>query len=541
MVPLRATALSVAALLLIGFIARAEVIPYPPYPGAPKSTLCSLSVDGASVFVHQYNEKSYAHFAFTGEVTVRISSMSTLSSFLIQPRPYGIVATKDGNSITFKLNQPRKLVINFNASVYTHTSPALFLFAEAPETNPPRIGDANVKNIMDYGADNTGITSATAKITQAMTEAAALQNGVVFFPGPAIYKVESVAMRSNVTLYVQAGAQIKGTGNFSYSSLRNVRVRGRGCIDMPRGHRFTKCQRIDLEGVFIRTCDHWTIYPTECDSMSFTNIKILNHSLATGGYTDDAIDFDNSRHMLVDDVFAFEVDDFVGLTGVREAVPTPIEDITVRNCVAANEFRFLLIKGQAVEGHYKYCKNVLIENSHHITDPHGGGPLFFLLDGSPMDATTPLSTEDVRILNCSTTDGQVFGCVTQPNYTVRNIYVEDFTCYASGPSFNPFTWMAWIYKQGGIMENISFKCWTIAGQTITGSAADTAKFHLNIQVPVTYLPCDGVKVHPRRTEGNLQPSPFGLSSWGQALRIGSPGDYRLVILRPDGRTIAGSA
>ena len=213
-----------------------------------------------------------------------------------------------------------------------------------------------------------------------MTDVSTLPGGgIVLFPANGIYKVEDLALKSNVTLYVEAGAQIKGTGRFTYQSLRNTKIRGHGCIDMPRGHQLTQCREVSLEDVFIRTSTGWTIHARNSDSLTLRNIKILNHSLATdpNGYTDDAMDFNNSSNILVDDVFGFEIDDFVGITGWN-TTPTDMTNITIRNCVACNDFRFLLIKG-AGEGFYNSVKNLTIENcqlSHFVSKSDSKPPMY---------------------------------------------------------------------------------------------------------------------------------------------------------------------
>ena len=62
-------------------------------------------------------------------------------------------------------------------------STGLMLFAEPPEQNPPKPGDSNVVNILDYHVDNTGKTLETTKINQAISDVSARSGGgVLFFP-----------------------------------------------------------------------------------------------------------------------------------------------------------------------------------------------------------------------------------------------------------------------------------------------------------------------------------------------------------------------
>ena len=72
---------------------------------------------------------------------------------------------------------------------------------------------------MDYKIDNTGKTLETAKINQAISEVSARPGGgVLFFPA-GVYLTGTVLMKSNVKLYVDADAVIRGsTRNADYSA-----------------------------------------------------------------------------------------------------------------------------------------------------------------------------------------------------------------------------------------------------------------------------------------------------------------------------------
>jgi polygalacturonase len=134
------------------------------------------------------------------------------------------------------------------------------LFAEPPEQNPPKLGDPNVVNIMDYKVDNTGKTVETAKINQAISDVSAKPGGgVLFFPTGGIYMTGTLLMKSNVQLYVDAGALIKGTGKIAdytsapappggrplraqviFDNVENAGLAGRGAVDSCSASTATK-------------------------------------------------------------------------------------------------------------------------------------------------------------------------------------------------------------------------------------------------------------------------------------------------------------
>jgi len=243
----------------------ASVTPTPPYPGAPPSLAYQVTVDGQPIFAYRYptynqfNWMDYASFSMTGKVHVTITSLVSerdVRTAYVRPIAYNIQPQIKGNTIGFDLDRPRYLVIFINEEpLFSGTG--LLLFADAPEANAPKLGDANVVNIMDYKIDNTGKTVETAKINQAISDVSARPGGgVLFFPKAGVYLTGLVMMKSNVTFYVEAGAVLKGstknadyvlppgtTGGpgrvqralFVFNNVENASLMGRGTVDM-RGY-----------------------------------------------------------------------------------------------------------------------------------------------------------------------------------------------------------------------------------------------------------------------------------------------------------------
>src|ERR1039457_6783524 len=192
--------------------AFAAVTPYPPYPGAKVSPSFEVTVDGQPVFVHrfltyyQFQFMAYASFSMTGKVRVTVTNLVGEMNVLtcdIRPLAYGIKPQISGNTCSFELDRPRYLLV-FPNEVASFGAAGLILFAEPPEKNPPKLGDPNVVNIMDYKVDNTGKTVETAKINQAISDVSARPSGgVLFFPKGGVYLTGLVMMKSNVKFYVE--------------------------------------------------------------------------------------------------------------------------------------------------------------------------------------------------------------------------------------------------------------------------------------------------------------------------------------------------
>jgi Glycosyl hydrolases family 28 len=368
--------------------AFASVAPYPPYPGAPPSLAYKVTVDGQPVFVHRfptYNQfqwMDHASFSMSGKVHVMITSLvneRNVVTCYVRPLAYNIHPQISGNSISFDLDQPRYLVIFFNEEP-TFQSPGLLLFAEPPEKNPPKLGDPNVVNILGYKIDNTGKTVETAKINQAIGDVSARPGGgVLFFPA-GIYLTGTILMQSNVKLYVDVDAVIRGSRKSAdyvsppmpsgsrplralvvFNNVQNAGLMGKGAIDAEgypwlwhdfqpdlgdgsarseeglvndphggvRGYIVNNCRNISFQGLLLLRSSYWTVTVSDTDGFSATNIKIVNRKQQ---YHDDAFDFTgSSKHIRIEDGFAMTMDDtFAFYHGHGTA---GLEDIAVKGFV----------------------------------------------------------------------------------------------------------------------------------------------------------------------------------------------------------------
>jgi hypothetical protein len=397
----------------------AVVIPYPAYSGAAASLAYKVSVDGEPVFVHRlptYNQfqwMDHASFSMTGKVHVTITSLVNerkIVTCYIRPLAYGIHPKISGNTVSFDLDQPRYLVIFFNEEP-TFQSPGLLLFAEPAEKNAPEIGDANVLNIMDYKVDNTGKTLETEKINQAIRDVSAKPGGGVLFFPVGVYLTGTVVMQSNVKLYVDAGALIRGSRRnadyFSppmpagarplramvvFNNVENAGLEGRGTIDMEgypwlwhdfqpdtgdgkarteeglvndphgtgvKGYIINNCKNISFEGLLLLRSAYWTTTVSDTENFTATNIKIVNRKQQ---YHDDAYDFaGNDKHILIQDGFAMTMDDTFAFYGGKRST---VKDVTVKGFVNYTYTSALAIG----YGGAPNMEHVRFEDVHFVSD-----------------------------------------------------------------------------------------------------------------------------------------------------------------------------
>ncbi len=494
--------------------ASAGFVAYPPYPGAPRSQDYSVAVDGQPVFVHHfptYNGSGfmdYVHFAFTGKVTVTITRNSgKVSTCDVRPLAYGIAPRKSGKTVTFELDRPRYLIVFINEPA-SFASNGLVFFAEAPEENPPKPGDANVVDVTSYGIDPTGKTVETAKINQAVADVAAKPGGgVLFFPRGGVYLTGTVMMKSNVTLYVEAGALIKGSANtadyppaplasgsgahmgclFWFNDVANARLMGRGTIDANgypelhggkrniQSYRLDHCRDIVFQDLILRRSCYWTINLFDCDGFTSRRIKILNRKK---DYCDDGYDIDVSRHVRIEDGFALVTDEPFAIKGTSRASFQPIEDIVVKGFVAYGYDDGLAI-GYHGESRYKFVKDVRFEDVHFVSAWKSYAIWIAFTPNPPTGYSEHIDRplENFRFVNCTFEEGgavYISGGVaplTGFSFEGCRIYNQLRRSTISGTGFGP----------------VSFKDLRIEGAAI-GSVEDLRKAGMDISVPAKFEP-----------------------------------------------------
>ena len=192
-------------LLQQGWGADGKLITYATTPGAEMSRTYSLFVNGKEVFVEKFKDISYARFAFSGAVRLEVKMATSFGQYTLSPKSYNIPSQKNENSISFSLDRPRKLILQLEG-----IAEKLFILADAPEVDVPRLGDKNVTNLLDYLSDRSG-TKLQTKELQTAIDKVSQKGGVLFVPNGK-YLTGTFVMRKNVTLYLQDGALIQGSG-----------------------------------------------------------------------------------------------------------------------------------------------------------------------------------------------------------------------------------------------------------------------------------------------------------------------------------------
>ncbi|MGV9981575.1 cellulose binding domain-containing protein [Micromonospora wenchangensis] len=312
----------------------------PALRGATKSTLYTVTADANPLFVEKMTKYApemqvhYAHcsMAAAGTAQFSVTVAESFSSYTVSPKSRKLAVARSGNTISFT-SGPNYLIVQFDAKEL------LFVLIDAPEADAPQVGDADVANLADYGVDNTGATLVTSKIQSAINAASGATRNILYVP-PGRYQVGELWMRSNMTLYLAAGAVLYGsnqkadfnTGSggvniegMQHASLRMYQVRnakllGRGVID--GNGKYLRAQGINLavlkieessdilvDGVTVRDSSYWNTLVYRSDRVTIRNYKLINCRPNSGYNNTDGVDFDESTNSLLSNAFLYTGDD----------------------------------------------------------------------------------------------------------------------------------------------------------------------------------------------------------------------------------------
>ncbi len=283
------------------------------------------------------------------------------------------------------------------------------------------------ENVRDHGAKGDGIAKDTAAIQGAIDAANRKGGGVVLLP-PGRYICGTIHLKSNITLYLSAGATLAEspdnqdfdpyetlpfksvsddeTTYFHYAmveaeNVHNIAILGEGTIDGNRTKRggpktiaLKLCQNVAIRGISVQNSPNYSISLWGCDHVDIDGVTVRN------GWA-DGIDPDASRFVRIancsidshDDAICPKASPSMGMENRRDT-----ENLTVTNCVLrtnANDFKF----GTESSGGYK---NIAFSNSVILareTGSHAGSGISIeSVDGGHVDGVviSNISMRDVQ-------------------------------------------------------------------------------------------------------------------------------------------------
>ena len=347
-----------------------------------------------------------------------------------------------------------------------------------------------VHQVGDFGVKPDGATLNTQAIQRAIEKAAADGGGVVYF-GPGEYLTGTISLRGNVTLYLEAGAVIRGSKNrqdYQQGCLiygrdaANAAIRGRGAIDgngpafwKREGGRwrigawrpgnmlqFVRCENLMLEDITLRSSPAWTVHPIDCDRVTIRGISILNGlGPEDHGPNTDGIDPNGCTRVRISDCYIQSGDDSIVLKITRRTGGSRVcRDITVTNCVLVTRETALKIGSET----YGEFRNITFSNC--VVRDAGCGVGLWMRDGGIIDGWT------VNNISMTLTDGGQPIYMTsfprsrlsepgaaaeeeRPPGTVRNIMVSNVAAVGDGCIF--LSGMEEKPIEGVVLDNIRIR------------------------------------------------------------------------------------
>ena len=397
------------------------LITCPALPGATASPLYSVTIGGKPLFVEKLTKFSpemqvhYAHGSLSGAgtATVAVTVSESFSSYTVSPKSRKLSATKSGNTITFDTS-PNYLILTFDSKEL------LFILLDAAETNPPKVGDANVKNLADYSVDNTGASLMTSKIQSAIDAASGATQNILYVP-PGKYQVGELWLKSNMTMYLACGAVLYGsssTSDFNTGSgginiegmqhslirmyqIKNAKISGRGVLDA-NGHairaaglnaslmKIEQSSAITVDGIVVRDSSYWDTLIYRSDQVTLQNYKVINCRPTTTTYNNtDGVDFDESTNGTLSNAFLYTGDDAMATKNEEAAGTINTKNIIHQHIVLYNNSAGCKIgtktMGQSMNG-------VVFKDVDVVKAGRG-----LVIDGADTAVVQNTTFEDIRI------------------------------------------------------------------------------------------------------------------------------------------------
>jgi hypothetical protein len=218
-------------------------------------------------------------------------------------------------------------------------------------------------DVRAFGARGDGETFDTRAIRAAIAAAAERGGGIVHVP-PGTYVTGTIALASNVTLHLDAGATLLGSPHAEdyqvrtddgartvwhalvhADAVKHVAITGRGTIRgqgsdgdfkvTPPKFReprrpvllgFYRSRSVRVEGITLRDAPAWVQHYLDCENVTIDGITVYSHA----NYNNDMFDIDGCRDVRITNCTGDTGDDALTLKSTGVAI---CENITVANCV----------------------------------------------------------------------------------------------------------------------------------------------------------------------------------------------------------------
>lgn len=333
-------------------------------------TVNGQSVDTVAYFEYQNGvyRYSYAHLAYEGTAQFEIKNLhGDITDYNLSPHSYGIEATVSGDTISFSLEQKDSRYLVLRTWV-GKTRYELFVACDPKiDYGLDELKKGNFVDVVkDLGFDNTGATklssasgtNATGQLQDAVNDLSRQGGGTLYFPA-GTYSFVYLDAKDDVTIYLDEGAYLRGTGertDYTWNATgvngrqgrrlihlrdaKNFSLIGPGTIDgniialsypgknvpgtppsgpapegfYPDGWNDFRtgiidgrgAQNIVIKGVTVKETTGWTFNIEDSKNVEITNVKMLNDYEIVHS---DGYDLVGCQDVLIDDCLGVCGDD----------------------------------------------------------------------------------------------------------------------------------------------------------------------------------------------------------------------------------------
>lgn len=315
------------------------------YPSSqPRSACYKVSISGEELDVLRTGVADFVAFECDGPVDLTIRLSGPVEGAVIRPMSRGLSTEVCGETIRLSLPGPQNLCLDVK------DRPPLFIYANSPETDRP-------------------------------------ERPAYSFAAGKVHDVGELELKSGQTMYIEAGAVVRGC--VRAWEARDVRVCGRGVLDgsfysRSRGETvrsivFEQCENAVVSDIVMIEPSSWMIVLGGCRGARVQNVKQIGEVVGS-----DGIDVCGSRDILIEGCCLCNNDDNIAIKAVKHKSARlswdhDVKGVTVKDCVLWNG-----PAGNAMEIGYELrterVSDILFQNID-VLCVHGHGAVFSIHNG----------------------------------------------------------------------------------------------------------------------------------------------------------------
>lgn len=312
----------------------------------PRSTDFTIWINGEKTDALLAEKADFAVFECSGPTDILVVTGADAEGAQVKPLSSAITPEIEGRTVRFQIDGPRFLCLDV---------PGLkpfFIYANAPESDKPALSAPGVRS---YAAGH-------------------------------IYNVGEIVLKSGETLYIEAGAVVRGFVRATHAD--HVSIRGRGILDgryhnYAKGDRvrsivFERCTQVRVSDIIMIEPTSWMLVFACCRGVHVDGLKQIGSCMSS-----DGIDIVSSRDVLVENCCLRNDDDNIavkaGTFEKNHAWESDVDNVLVRHCVFLNGQ-----PGNAMEIGYELStdrvSNIVFEDID-VINAHGDGAVFSIHNG----------------------------------------------------------------------------------------------------------------------------------------------------------------